>query len=98
MARTSTVYLLHLSERVAGHAGHYMGSTTDLQARLAQHRSGQGARLLEVCRERGITFELARTWRGGRELERRLKAWNNGPRLCPLCRARRKEKGEPDGC
>jgi predicted GIY-YIG superfamily endonuclease len=87
MARTSTVYLLHFTERLA-HAGHYLGSAGDLQARLTAHRDGQGARLLAVCKERGIGFELARTWQGGRELERQLKRRHAGPRLCPICRQR----------
>jgi hypothetical protein len=34
---------------------------------------GQGARLMEVCFERGIEWKLAGAWLGDRELERRLK-------------------------
>lgn len=86
-----TVYLLHLSTKVADHAGHYCGWTRDLQARLEEHRAGRGARLLAVCRERGITFELARTWAGSRQDERRIKRMKAGPRLCPVCRQQRKE-------
>lgn len=78
------VYLLHLDTPIA-HAKHYLGSAQDLPARLARHRAGNGARLLEVAHERGITFTLARTWDGGRELERRLKRRKNAPRLCPIC-------------
>jgi predicted GIY-YIG superfamily endonuclease len=78
------VYLLHLDIPIA-HAKHYLGSAEDLDARLARHRSGNGARLLEVAHERGIGFSLVRTWEGGRELERRLKRRKNAPRLCPIC-------------
>jgi predicted GIY-YIG superfamily endonuclease len=85
MGRTSTVYLLHFTEKVAGWAGHYLGSTANLEARLEEHRRGSGARLMEVCKERGIGFTLARTWAGGRTLERKLKRRKGGPRLCPIC-------------
>jgi len=34
-----TVYLLHFDKRLK-HAGHYMGVTDDLPARLARHRAG----------------------------------------------------------
>ncbi len=79
------VYLLHLDPPVSGHAGHYLGSTHDLDARLEAHREGRGARLLEVQKERGGTFRLARTWPGGRDRERAIKDRHEGPRLCPEC-------------
>ena len=79
-----TVYLLHLSTPYK-HAAHYLGSTHDLERRLAGHRAGRGARLLEVVTAAGIGFTLARTWEGDRQLERRLKNQKHTPRLCPLC-------------
>ncbi|HUX78059.1 MAG TPA: endonuclease [Anaerolineae bacterium] len=79
------VYLVHFERRVSGHAGHYLGYTEDLARRLSEHRAGRGARLTEVCKERGIGFTVARIWLGGRELERRLKRRKDGPRLCPIC-------------
>ena len=85
MAHTSIVYLLHF-DRPLPHARHYLGSTADLDARLAEHRAGHGARLLEVITDLGIDFQLARTWPGGRDVERRLKRRKEGPRLCPVCR------------
>jgi predicted GIY-YIG superfamily endonuclease len=84
VARVGIVYLLHLSEPY-GHARHYTGWTTDLDARLALHASGQGARLLAVAGAAGITWEVARTWRGGRDLERSLKRQGGASRRCPLC-------------
>lgn len=84
-----TVYLLHFSKRLY-HAGHYLGYTEDLEERLGRHKAGNGARLLEVIMEAGITWELARTWEGNRDLECRLKRQHNGPRLCPICQERRK--------
>jgi predicted GIY-YIG superfamily endonuclease len=84
---TNTVYLLHF-DRPYRHARHYLGSTSDLRARLDQHRAGQGARLMAVVRAAGIDFELARTWTGGRTRERQLKRRHASPRLCPMCGAR----------
>ena len=80
-------YLVHLDPPVAGHAGQYLGSAADLDRRLAQHGTSEGARLLEVqVKERGGTFRLVRTWPGGREVEHRLKNGHQGNRLCPDCR------------
>lgn len=82
-----TVYLLHLKHPLA-HARHYLGWTDDLVGRLLQHGTRQGARLLEVAAERGITWTLARTWEGEgatRTFERRLKNNKHTPRLCPVC-------------
>lgn len=79
-----TVYLLHFARRYK-HAGHYLGSTTDLQARLAQHRAGQGARLMAVIKKEQIPWQLVRTWRGGRARERQLKKQGGHARLCPIC-------------
>ena len=87
-----TVYLLHFSEpignkdNVHGIAQHYLGSTDDLDARLEAHRSGNGSRLMEMVAERGVDWELVRTWPGGRTAERRLKSWHNSRRFCPICK------------
>jgi hypothetical protein len=40
----------------------------------------------------GIGFELARTWDGGRDVERRLKSWHKSRLLCPIC-----QHSQPDG-
>ncbi|WP_306362506.1 hypothetical protein [Nocardia sp. CC227C] len=81
---SETVYLLHF-DRPYRHARHYLGYTRDLDARLAAHAAGQGARLLQVLRENNIGWHLARTWDGGRALERRLKALHAAAKLCPDC-------------
>jgi predicted GIY-YIG superfamily endonuclease len=78
------VYLLHFSEPFK-HARHYIGTAEDLDARLKEHQNGQGARLLQVITQAGLSFTVARTWKGSRKLERRLKKSYHGPRVCPLC-------------
>jgi len=83
--QVGTIYLLHFDRAVADHARHYLGWTSDLDARLDAHREGRGARLMEVCRERGITWHVSRTWEGTRDRERALKDRAESPRLCPDC-------------
>jgi predicted GIY-YIG superfamily endonuclease len=83
----STVYLLHF-DRPYRHARHYTGMTDDLDTRLAAHRAGRGARLVEVITAAGIGFELARVWPGeGRAKERRLKVSGAASRYCPVCKS-----------
>lgn len=81
---TDTIYLIHF-DKPYKHARHYMGSTSDLEARLEAHRNGRGSRLMEVIAQAGITWQLVRTWPGDRKTERRLKKWHNAPALCPIC-------------
>jgi hypothetical protein len=40
---------------------------------------------MQVVAEAGIAWQLARTWPGSQEVERRLKRQHNAPRLCPFC-------------
>lgn len=87
----STVYLLHFDRLIAPGlhtARHYLGWAEDLDRRIAEHEAGTGARLCQVAKERGISFEVVRTWEGSRQLERQLKERHEGPRLCPICRDR----------
>lgn len=79
-----TIYLIHLDEPYR-HARHYLGWTTDLDARLEAHQAGRGARLMEVVKAAGITWHLARTWPGSRDRERAIKNRHEAPRLCPEC-------------
>ena len=84
-----TVYLLHFSGPIAPGrhtAQHYLGFTDDLERRIEEHRTGAGARLCEVAKERGLTFAVVRTWDGDRQLERKLKNMHAGPKLCPICK------------
>ncbi len=84
-----TVYFMHVA-RPFKHAAHYLGYTNNLIARIAQHRAGRGARLSEVIGKHEIGFEVVRTWPGDRKLERRLKRWHAGPRVCPICQGHRR--------
>lgn len=79
-----TVYLIHF-DRPYKHAAHYVGWTTNLEARLEEHRKGSGARLMEVLKEAGIGWKLAKSWPGTRELERRIKRQGGAARCCPAC-------------
>ncbi len=71
-------------------AGHYTGWAKDanahLDARLARHEAGQGARLTQVQRQAGGTWRLASVEPGGRERERQLKQ-HSAARRCPICKA-----------
>jgi predicted GIY-YIG superfamily endonuclease len=79
-----TIYLLCFDRPLSNHARHYLGWTRNLDSRLAEHESGNGARLLRAASQAGITWRLVRTWNGDRHLERRLKRIH-GARLCPEC-------------
>lgn len=81
------VYLLHFSAPIspAHTCQHYVGFTTDLPQRIQLHRIGKAARLTEVAHSRGISFVVARVWRGDRYLERAIKNAKHTPRLCPVC-------------
>lgn len=79
------VYLLHFQPSYK-HARHYLGYADDIERRLQEHRSGQGARLTEVAMHAGCELMLVRTWPDrGRHFERKLKRRKNAPKLCPIC-------------
>jgi predicted GIY-YIG superfamily endonuclease len=84
MAKRRVIYLLHF-ERAYHHAKHYIGSTSDLETRLADHRNGQVARLLQVINDAGISWSVVRTWKGSRLVERKIKQRKQAPDLCPIC-------------
>jgi predicted GIY-YIG superfamily endonuclease len=90
MSKRGTIYLLHFDRPVprGSPSRHYIGYTTDLDARLADHAAGCGARLLRLCRDEGISWQCVRTWPlATRRQERALKDRCQHARLCPLCRA-----------
>ena len=79
-----TIYLLHF-DRPFKHAGHYLGWTSNLDARLGHHLNGTGANLLKHVKAAGIGWVVARTWTGDRNRERQLKNQGSRARLCPIC-------------
>ncbi len=87
-------YLLHFIDPTTGtsmpykHARHYLGCADDLGARLASHRNGTGARLTQVVLSAGGSWVVARTWRGGRRMEKKLKGYHSGVKLCPICQGK----------
>jgi predicted GIY-YIG superfamily endonuclease len=79
-------YLLHFESKLANHAQHYCGWSTNLAARIAAHEAGNSAKLVHAMNVAGINFVVCRLWLAAdRSLERQLKAQKNGPRLCPIC-------------
>lgn len=92
-----TVYLLHFSRLYIPYpdapphccAGHYTGfaegGPRGLARRLAKHGTWEGANLMLVITRAGIGWQLARTWYGTRDTERRLKNQGGAARRCPLC-------------
>lgn len=86
------VYLIHFRTRYK-HAGHYIGWTSDLESRLLEHKGGTGARLMEVIKEAGIDWEVARVWYDvDRKFERKLKRQGGASRTCPICKAAKLEE------
>src|SRR5208337_3574995 len=98
--RIGTTYLLHFNiepgtvipptredAHLPFHARHYLGFTEDPETRIEQHFQGEGARLTEVLKEKGIAFTVARMWEDTtREFERRLKDQGGLSRHCPICK------------
>lgn len=80
----TTVYIIHF-ERPFWHAQHYIGYTANLTQRIEQHRNGTGAKLLRAINQRGIPWQVVRTWPGGPALERALKNRKKSRDLCPVC-------------
>ncbi len=90
--KVGTIYLLHFDSPVGdpkkpnGSAQHYLGWTSRTpEIRLIEHQKGMGCPLVEHAHNEGIDIEIARTWAGTRDDERKLKNRKNTPRLCPIC-------------
>lgn len=90
-----TVYLIHFDQPLH-HAQHYIGKTKLLKKRIKHHKSGNGARILQVCNERGIQYDVVRIWEETKEaasnLERRLKNMKHAKEFCPICNPRSWDK------
>jgi predicted GIY-YIG superfamily endonuclease len=67
------IYLLHFTPRYR-HAGHYLGSSDDVEHRVQEHQLGRAdCRLTRAAAAAGVRFTLAQVWPGGRAEEGRLK-------------------------
>lgn len=83
------LYLLHF-EPPYRHAGHYLGYSRDISARIAEHLAAgaKSSPLVRAALASGSTVLLAASMPGlGRTDERRLKRQGGLSRHCPLCRA-----------
>lgn len=94
LPRTAGVYLICF-DRPYWHARHYLGYASNIQKRIAEHRTGKGARLLDWVNRAGIGWHVVRVWRKAtRKDEARLKKMHESPRLCPICRRERNRRQE----
>ena len=81
----ATTYLICLDRPLGGpvhFAQHYIGQSKDVDRRLETHRGGLGARMLAAANERGIAYQVVRTWDGN--IEKRLKAQHRAWSFCPV--------------
>jgi hypothetical protein len=98
-SRDNGSFRLCLAGTNSRHIQHW---TSDLHTRLAAHAAGRGARdggarLVQVIREAGIGFEVARTWpEATRATERQLKRRGGARRHCPLCKQQRDHRDQQD--
>lgn len=84
------LYVIHF-DRPYKHAKHYLGFTRDLDQRLLKHNAGNGARLMQVIKEAGITYTVHVIGYGDRYEERRLKK-HSSTRYCPRCKVKQHEE------
>jgi predicted GIY-YIG superfamily endonuclease len=80
-----TTYLVCMDRPLCGpvhFAQHYIGKSKDPARRLETHRAGLGARMLAAAAERGIAFDVVRTWPG--DCERQHKAQHRAWSFCPV--------------
>jgi len=93
---TWKVYVLHFDTPYK-HAKHYTGIARNVEKRMKQHKSGQGARLTQVLKENNITFKYSvikeyNTFSEAKAEEKRLKEVVKNPnRYCPICLLNKKE-------
>lgn len=82
-----TIYVIHFHEPYQ-HAAHYGGWSRYLEARLRHHLRGtSGVALMRAVYEAGIRWEVALTFPGTRDDERRMKNRGSLKRICPICKA-----------
>lgn len=83
------VYLIHF-DRPYKRARHYLGYTTNFDARMECHRKGRGSCLLRAVNNAGIGWKVVRTWPDADgNFERKLHNWKKSWQLCPVCQEER---------
>jgi predicted GIY-YIG superfamily endonuclease len=85
-----TIYLVHFSARTKQGRQHYLGWSSNTEARFGRHRTGWGAGETKKAVAEGLKLTMAQTWKGTPLLERRFKEWSRQGRkgfagVCPLC-------------
>jgi predicted GIY-YIG superfamily endonuclease len=68
-----TIYLIHFSGPTAEGRQHYLGWSSNVGKRFAQHQAGAGAHQTQRAVAEGLKLTLAQTWRGTPAQERRIK-------------------------
>ena len=86
------IYILHFSKKVAGHAQHYVGYTSDSERRLKEHLNcnQSGSPLVKAAIERGYQVKVANTFEGDRKVEKQIKRQKNTSRFCSICNGKKK--------
>lgn len=91
MSQTWKLYVLHF-DKPYKHARHYTGIALDVEKRIHEHETGQGARLMQVLKENNIGFKCSviGEFPGFSEAhaeEKRLKTKVKKPdAYCPICK------------
>lgn len=67
---------------------HYIGWSSDVEQRVADHRRGRGAAITRALVARGMEFEVTAVAAGSRWYERWLKNRGSAKRVCPKCTGR----------
>lgn len=85
------VYLIHFDTPYK-HAKHYAGysSRKDVTKRLDEHKANQGANLMKVVNNAGISWHVSRIWKDGTRAKEKQIKQNGKSRYCPDCKAQSK--------
>lgn len=86
------LYIIHFDRPISDRhtCQHYCGFAENVEARLADHKAGKGARLTQVANEKGIGYNVVWTAEGDRKDERKMKnSKKNFGRYCPVCKGRK---------
>jgi hypothetical protein len=96
-ATIGTVYLFHFSAPLGNlsnpraQARHYLGFTEDLDARIAKHLAGKGAKIVAAALKQGLVFEIYH-WPAPLATEKLIKRRKETHVFCPACCAAKGRK------